>query len=146
MSRIAFLFTACLLIGADKPSDEVKKELAKLEGEWTMVSGERDGQMIPEELLKTGKRIGKGDESSVYFGDQIFMKSKITVDPSKKPKSMDYTVLEGRNNGKKQLGIYEINGDTAKFCFADPDKDRPTEFAAKEGSGWTLSVWKKEKK
>ncbi len=70
--------------------------------------------------------------------------SKYTVDPTKKPKAIDYTMTEGTTKGKTHLGIYEVNGDMVKFCFAAPDQDRPTEFTAKEGSGWTLSVWKRD--
>ena len=42
------------------------------------------------------------------------------------------------------LGIYEVNGDTWKHCFA-LDK-RPTEFGSKEGSGVTYIVLKRVKK
>jgi hypothetical protein len=44
------------------------------------------------------------------------------------------------------LGIYELDGDTVKFCFGGPGKERPTEFTTKEGSMRTLSVWKRDKK
>jgi uncharacterized protein (TIGR03067 family) len=74
------------------------------------------------------------------------MKAKVTVDPGKKPKTIDYDVTDGFFKGKKQLGLYEIDGDTAKFCFANPDAERPTDFTTKEGSGRTVSVWKRTKK
>ncbi len=32
-----------------------------------------------------------------------------------------------------------------KVCFAEPDKPRPTEFASKADSGWTLAIHKKQK-
>jgi uncharacterized protein (TIGR03067 family) len=133
------------VVGAGVAQD-AKKEMAQLEGEWTMVSGERDGQSVPDEMRKTAKRIVKDAETTVEIGGQLFMKAKFAIDPAKKPKTIDYTVIGGANDGKKVLGIYEVDGDTVKFCFALPDKDRPTEFTAKEGSGWTLSVWKRAKK
>ena len=43
-------------------------------------------------------------------------------------------------------GIYEIDGDNYKVCFAPPGKDRPKEFSSKGDEGLTLSVWKKAKK
>ena len=55
-------------------------------------------------------------------------------------------MTEGPTKGKTQLGIYEFDGDTVRFCFGSPGKDRPSEFAAKEGSGNTLSVWRRDKK
>src|SRR5205809_896176 len=133
MRVLVSLAAAFLLLGADKPADDIKKEMAQLEGEWTMVSGERDGQPVPESFIKSGKRVFKDGESTVTFGDTLFMKAKVSIDPTKKPKTIDYDIIDGPTKGKKVLGIYEIDGDTVKFCFAAPDKDRPTEFAAKEG-------------
>ena len=73
-----------------------------------MVSGSADGQPMPESMRKQMKRVFKGDELTVTMGDQIFLIAKITVDPSKKPKVMDYEMTGGVTKGKKQLGIYEL--------------------------------------
>src|SRR5262249_60089334 len=97
-----------------EPPDAVKQEMAKLEGEWSMVSGERNGEAIPEDVAKTGKRVSKDGETTVSFGENVLMKAKFTIDPSKKPKTIDYEFTEGMNKGKKALGIYEIDGDTVK--------------------------------
>jgi hypothetical protein len=74
------------------------------------------------------------------------MKAKIIVDPSKKPKTIDYDVIDGPAKGKKLLGIYELEGDTLKSCFAAPDAERPTDFTGKEGERRTVSTWKHDKK
>jgi len=124
----------------------MKKEMAQLEGEWSMVSGEADGASMPEEMVKTGKRVAKDGETTITIGGQVYFKAKFTIDPAKKPKAIDYDMTEGPTKGKKHLGIYELDGDTVKFCFAAPGKDRPTEFTSKEGSQHTLSVWKRVKK
>jgi uncharacterized protein (TIGR03067 family) len=128
-------------LAADDPA--IKKDMAQLQGEWSMVSGAADGQPMPESMRKQMKRVFKGDELTVTMGDQIFLTAKITVDPSKKPKTMDYEMTGGVTKGKKQLGIYEFDGDTFKSCFAKPGADRPTDF--KPGDGRTVSVWKREK-
>ncbi len=72
-------------------------------------------------------------------------KAKITVDPSRKPRTIDYQMTEGFTKGKRQLGIYEVDGDTFKACFGKPGAERPTDFASKPGDGSTLSVWKRGK-
>ena len=74
------------------------------------------------------------------------MKAKITLDPSKKPKTIDYLVSDGPTKGQKLLGIYEIEGDTLKSCFGAPGAGRPTEFSGKTGQRRTVSVWKRDKK
>ena len=55
-------------------------------------------------------------------------------------------MTEGPTKGQTHLGIYELDGDTVKFCFAAPGKERPTDFTAKASSGRTASVWKRDKK
>src|SRR5262249_51939298 len=145
--RVMLVVAAASLVAVGGgQSEQVKKEMALLQGEWAMVSGEIDGKAMPEEFLKGAKRTAKGDETTIVISGQVFMKATFTIDPAKKPKTIDYTMTEGFTKGKKQLGIYEIEGETVKFCFASPGKDRPKEFTAKEGSGNTLSVWKRDKK
>jgi uncharacterized protein (TIGR03067 family) len=87
-----------LLIGltAWGEDNEAVKDKAKLHGEWTMVSGERDGQPFPDDLRKSFKRVARGDETTVTMGDQLFLKAKFTLDPFKKPKTIDYSVTVGR--------------------------------------------------
>lgn len=145
IQRLLLVSLAVLTISVVKAADDdaVKKDLAQLQGEWTMVSGSADGQPMPEEMRKEMKRLCKGDELTVMMGDRIFLKAKITIDASKKPKTIDYDMTDGFSKGKKQLGIYELHGDTFKACFNSPGAERPTEFKA--GAGLTLSEWKRQK-
>lgn len=110
-----------------------------------MVSGSADGQPMPDEMRKQMKRVCIGDETTTTMGGQMFIKAKITIDPSTKPKTIDYQMIDGFTKGKKQLGIYEVDGDTFKSCFGKPGAERPTDFTSKPGDGCTLSVWKREK-
>ena len=139
------LIFASLTLFSLSPADDpaTKKDLAQLQGEWSMLSGSADGQPMPDSMRKQMKRVFKGDELTVTMGDQIFLKAKITIDPSRKPKTINYDMTEGVTKGKKQSGIYEIDGDTFKSCFAKPGADRPADFTP--GEGRTVSVWKREK-
>jgi uncharacterized protein (TIGR03067 family) len=137
----------CLLLAADAAQDAAKKDAMQLQGEWKLVSGERNGQPLPEDVVKSATRTFKGDESTVTVNEMVVLRAKITLDPSKKPKTIDYKIADGENEGKTVLGIYEVDGDTAKFCSAVPGAtERPKDFSAKEGSNQTLSVWKRAKK
>ena len=126
-------------------SEAIKKDVAQLQGEWSMVSGSADGSAMPDAMRETAKRVCKGDETTVTVGGQLFMKAKFTIDPSRKPKTIDYQMIDGPTKGKKQLGIYELQGDTVKFCFGSPGSERPPDFTSKSGDGRTLSVWKRQK-
>ncbi len=147
-TRIAWLLlgvTMMAISGAVAEENAIKKDLAALQGEWSMVSGSADGQSMPPEMVKQMKRVCKGDESTTTMGGQVFMKATITIDPTKKPKTIDYQMTEGFTKGKKQLGIYELDGDTFKSCFSAAGAERPTDFTSKPGDGRTLSVWRREK-
>jgi uncharacterized protein (TIGR03067 family) len=145
LNKLLLVTLATLAISLARAADDeaTKKDLAQLQGEWTMVSGSADGQSMSEDMLKQMKRVCKGDEITVTMGDQVFLKAKITIDPSKKPKTIDYDMSEGFSKGKKQLGIYELNGDTFKACFNSPGAERPKELKA--GDGLTFSEWKRTK-
>ena len=136
---------ACCSTARAADNSAITNDLARLQGTWSMVSGSADGQPMPDEMLKQMKRVCKGDETTTTMGGQVFMKAKITIDPSKKPKTIDYEMLEGFTKGKKQLGIYEVDGDTFKSCFAAAGAERPKDFTSDPGDKRTSSVWKREK-
>jgi len=123
----------------------VKRDMAQLQGEWSMVSGTADGQPMPDDMCKQMKRVCQGNEATTTMGGRVFLKAKITIDPSKTPKTIDYQMTEGFTKGKTQLGIYELEGDTFKSCFAAPGSERPKDFTTKPGDGRTVTVWKREK-
>jgi uncharacterized protein (TIGR03067 family) len=147
--RIAFIIglaLATISLAVAEENEAVKKDMAHLQGEWSMVSGSADGQPMPDEMLKQMKRVCKGDEATTTMAGQLYIKARITIDPSKKPKTIDYQMTDGFTKGKRQLGIYEVEGDSFKSCFGKPGAERPTDFNSKPGDGRTLSVWKREKK
>jgi len=110
-----------------------------------MVSGFADGQRLPEQMVKQMKRVCKRDEATTTMGGQMFLKARITIDSSRKPKTIDYQMIDGFTKGKTQFGIYEVDGDTFKSCFGKPDAERPADFTSKPGDGRTLSIWKRAK-
>jgi uncharacterized protein (TIGR03067 family) len=142
LPALAVLAT-CLTVAPDAPKEEaVAKELEKLQGTWRLVSAETDGKKAPEEQIKKVKVVINGSKHSVYFGDDVVAHEiPFTLDPTKKPKTTDDQLPDG----KVIHGIYELDGDVLKSCVAAPNKDRPTEFASKPGTGHTLRIFKREK-
>ncbi len=73
-----------------------------------------------------------------------------TLDPSKSPRQIDLTFLDGPHKGKKLRGIYQFYaGDGCNICFADPEAnvDRPTENSYSTNEGRTMvSIEKVEPK
>jgi uncharacterized protein (TIGR03067 family) len=130
-------------ITAGDARDAAKKEMDALQGEWTLVSATRDGKDMPAERVKGYKNTVKGDKFSITSEGKTAEEGTMKLDPSKKRKEVEFILAEGE---KTALGIYELSGDTYKLCYAQPGKDRPKEFSAKEGTGYTLSVWQRKQK
>ena len=61
----------------------------------------------------------------------------MSVDPTKNPRTIDNLHESGTHKGKKQLGIYKLEGDKWTVCMTQPgvaDSDRPKGFATKDTS------------
>jgi uncharacterized protein (TIGR03067 family) len=130
---------------ADDKADAAKKDQDKLQGTWTFVSMEGDGQPVPQgdpppTITFTGNKF------AVKAGEVVLQAGTQTLDPSQKPKAVDSTVTEGEGKGTTMLGIYELDGDNLKACFDTQGKKRPTEFKTAAGSGHMLVVLKRAKK
>ncbi len=91
------------------------------------------------------KFVYHGDKWMVKVGDQTVAAGIWKIDATKTPKEIDVMDETGVKNDKTKLGIYEIDGDTYKYCLAPAGKPRPTEFTSKEGTGCSLGVSKREK-
>ena len=143
MRNSVLVFVVGLMVAADEAS---KKDLDQLQGTWTLVSEERDGKKLPGEEVKKTKITFTGDKFPDTSGIGTSRNGVIKIDPTKTPKWMNSTATDDAGKGKASMGIYEIKGDDYKVCFSPPGKDRPTEFASKQGSGIILQVWRRERK
>jgi uncharacterized protein (TIGR03067 family) len=133
--------TAGLFIAADAKDDAVKKDMDALQGKWAVLSMDLDGQ--PVTLVRDAARVIKDDKYTLTLLSDLTVESKFKIDPTAKPKTIAATASSGPYKDKELLGIYELDGDTLKICFALPGKDRPTEFKSKEGC--MLFIHKKSK-
>jgi uncharacterized protein (TIGR03067 family) len=146
MKKVLALVAVGLLVAADKPkADETTKELKKLAGTWVLVSEVADGEERDADYLKKIKWIINEDGTwKVLLDGEVKYRGKLTVDPAKKPKTIDSN-LTGDQEGTVVRSIYELKGDSLKHCYA-VDKDRPEAFESKPGSGHTNSVFKRVNK
>jgi uncharacterized protein (TIGR03067 family) len=119
--------------------------IEELPGVWTCISGVNDGKPLPEQIAKQLKLTLTQDRYKTEKGTELLFDGIYKIDPGQKPKHIDITAPEGEQAGKTSKGIYSLDGDMLKMCYANPDKDRPKEFESKPGSGATLVVWKRMK-
>ena len=141
----ALLFT--LLAGLPAAdADDAKKDLAKLQGNWTAVSIKYNGQEFAEKLKL--KFVFKNDQVTIEGDDEVkkeYPKVTLKIDPSTTPHCLDLIVLAGVQKDAAMEGIYEIKGDELRICVKVFGKERPGEFASADGSSIALVVLKREK-
>jgi uncharacterized protein (TIGR03067 family) len=134
-----------LLLAADEGKDVASKERKRLEGTWTITSVVRNDNPLPEDMLKDAQFVFQGEGFAQKLGDKTLAKGTFRLDPGKKPATIDLTMSEGEDKDKTILGIYQLEDDVLRICGAGPGHERPTEFAAKDGSGYTLITCKRAK-
>ena len=117
---------------ADVPKDtEVKKDLEKLQGKWTVASIDENGKSAPAEEVAKYEITIKNDLFTIKVKDEATKQLRFKLDPSQKPAVIDLTPNDKKE--KNVLGIYKIDGDTLTICATDENKERPTEFSATKG-------------
>ena len=138
---------AVLAAADDEKQTAIKKDRKQYEGTWRVVSLEINGNKSTEEDANKITVANKADGVWILEVDgKKITEGTSELDPTRKPKTIDFMETEGDNKGRIVLGIYELEDNTRKLCYAQPGKDRPAEFAAPAGSGHTLVVFKREKK
>jgi uncharacterized protein (TIGR03067 family) len=126
--------------------EAARRDLEQMQGKWQMISMERDGKKLPDPLVKTYKRVVKGNEYRVTWvedGQATGLDTVMTLDPRQSPKAVDILLGNGQFKGKKRLGIYRIAGDMETVCLAQPGKTRPTAFDSRQGA---IHVWTRAEK
>jgi uncharacterized protein (TIGR03067 family) len=125
-----------LVVGQARADDKEDKE--KLQGEWVSLKRESAGksQILTRDSPLYHKFNFEGDKvtCTAFSPDPG---GTFAIDSSKKPKTIDYTTA----TGFLMEGIYELNGDTLKLCFGNPN-ERPTEFKSKGNKRPTESEFK----
>jgi uncharacterized protein (TIGR03067 family) len=147
LSGFTFL-TAGLLLAVQRPGP--KDDLDKLQGAWLTVSLVSDGKTVVDENLPprpgpTTKVTYEGNQWTVTVGEKTVATGTIKVDSKKTPKELDVLDESGMINDKTKRAIYELDGDTFRYCIALAGKPRPTNFSSKEGSGNAMIVSRRER-
>lgn len=111
----ALALIVALVLGAVSALPALAEDpgLQQLEGEWTVIEAERDGEPLPAERLKTMKLLFADGTVTVYDGDREET-AKVTVDATTDPKSID---IHESESGPPTLGIYKLEDNQLKICW-----------------------------
>lgn len=128
-TALAVAIVSVATAGAD---DKTGKGAVKLEGGYTIVSGERDGQPLPADRVDghtvkfTADRVTVTDKAN----KETYVAS-YTLDTSKTPCAIRMTSTVPPNGGEA-TGLIRKDGDTVTLIYALPGGPAPTEFKTKE--------------
>jgi uncharacterized protein (TIGR03067 family) len=115
--------------------DAITEEIKRFQGTWKQLAYERDGVTEPLDEQGWEPRVTfTGDTFVVTLADgSIPIKGTYKLDPTRDPKTVDWTDTIGEDAGKTLLAIYSLEGDRLVFCAAYPGQERPTEFRTRPG-------------
>lgn len=149
MKRVIGLVIVLAVPGAIRAGDgdDAAKELKALEGKWKAVAMEAGGNQLPKDGLPeftfTVGAEGKSTAKTAQHDDR----ATISVDPKKSPKTIDNLHETGTDKGKKQYGIYKLEGDKWTVCMTRPgvpEADRPKDFSTK-GTAYVVFTFERVK-
>jgi uncharacterized protein (TIGR03067 family) len=99
------------LVSIVAPEAEIHAERELLQGTWQSISGRREAEFIIAGYL-----------FAVHFTDGEVYMGAFQLNPRARPKTIDMRIDEGpvHHRGKIAHCIYEVDGDTLRWCAAEP--------------------------
>lgn len=142
----ALLSALAAIAAADDSTHElIKKDRQQIQGTWRVVSVEVNGEKTTPNDGETSTVVNGPDGTwTLHENGKLAGKGTSTIDPTKKPKTIDFTVTDGDGKGEQFVGIYELGEKTRKLCFIPRGLDRPTDFSAPFGSDRVLITFERE--
>lgn len=123
ISRFSVPVVVLFLVGCGS-GDDAKD----IQGKWQAVRFEAKGKTLSGEQAKTMTITIQGNKMTLHEeGGKSDEVGTFTLDPSKSPKTLDYTTIKKSKSQSKF--IYELDGDELKLCWRKGG-DRPTKFSS----------------
>lgn len=144
-SNLPFVLAASVLLAAVLGDENKNQENKKLEGTWSVTSVVRNRNELPAEQLKDLQTIFRDGRVAFKHGDTILSEGTFQLDPDKMPRTIDLTTKDTNGKESTTLAIYDLTEDNLRICGAQPGEERPSEFAANDGSGHTLTTFQRVK-
>ena len=141
-----FIISLVLFASTFAYAQEGDTDLEQMQGTWLVVSLTEEGKVVPAKETEILEMVIAKDVFTVFEKGKMVVQDRIKLDPSKKPKEIDFTHLVGDDKGKTEPGIYVFEKDQLKICLNEKGKDRPTVFEGKETDAYSVIVLKKKPK
>jgi uncharacterized protein (TIGR03067 family) len=127
LAPVAMFLGTLALHGGDEVA--LKKELMTLQGTWKLVAA-KDGEQGIDKVPPFTLQI-RADGTAKVSTDEGESSATLSLDPAKKPKTLDLVHQDGKAEGKKQYLIYKVENDKLMMMGTTPGgkaADRPRDF------------------
>ena len=116
---------------------DTRTDLEHLQGAWVSVAGRREAELLIAGNLFAFKFL----DGKIYMGT-------LDIDAGEQPKEMVLRIDEGpvKHKGKFALCIYELDGDTLRWCPTEPGSDeRLTAFPGLDDGRYLCLVFQRQR-
>lgn len=135
------------LIPEDSKIAAVKRDLEALEGTWDLTEHAGHGaKWLAEHGGKfKGGLTFDGHKLEFWVEGGKFIEGIGRLDATASPKQIDIVHLNKEDKGRTGLGIYELDGDVMRICWAVAGMldVRPTEFPANAGENLSFNTYRR---
>lgn len=115
------------------------QDLDLLQGSWTVIALEVEGQKMSDAMLVNARIVVKGNRFSTTGMGAVY-KGALELDATTSPRQLNMKFDAGPEKGNTNPCIYELDGDTWRICLATRGTVRPSSFASTPGSGFALKT------
>lgn len=124
-----------MLIAATLALTSESEDRAALQGKWRAIEATSNGEPPPPGMLASLTLAFSGEMVSIMGAPP----TRYTLDTKFSPPHIDFL------NSRRQVGIYELKGDSLKLCIG-MDGDRPTSFHTEKYTDHTYMLLQRVKK
>jgi uncharacterized protein (TIGR03067 family) len=142
LTNATLLLAAIGFLGVD---DAKKDDADAIKGKWVAVTVKFRGMDAPDDLVKSFKFDFDGKKYLNTATNQS-EEGEYTIDSSKTPRTIDFDIKTGNDQGRKQLGIYKLDGGKLTIVAAIAGaSERPKSFEPEADAQVLFIVLEKEK-
>ncbi len=125
------------------PAADPNPQFKELQGSWQMESLEQAGEKVDSKWYAGRVLFIGGRNAFVRQGSAIIQVAMLNLNATADKKYVNVMVLQGEDNGKVHLGIYQVKGDVLTICHDAGGIDRPSEFKTAAGTKQVVAVYRK---
>lgn len=123
---------ALLISTGSAKDDKTGAGTTKLDGTYSVQSGERDGKAMSDQDIKECRvKITADKITATDGGGKEFLNCSFTLDETKKPHQITMKGT-GANAGKSYVGLCEKTADGLRIAYPLDGGEPPTEFKTKD--------------